>query len=328
MSGQPPLPMVGEVLNPAPTPSAGPHGQPAGAGSGLVAIRAYDGLTASDNALLEVLRDLERDRGTAADASRSVVRALAARSRRATATPPTTPTPSRRSRSPSVLRLGLDRDALAELAAVALLHDVGKIGIPDAILHKPGPLDDDEWARDAHASGDRRAHPFLRTRAREVARAVRHEHERWDGNGYPDGLAGEDDPARLAHRARLRRLARDRQRPPVPRRARARGRRSPSCAAAPGPSSTPPSSTPCSTAVSSPARRDVSRPGRRRRAGDASRRASSASCSRCCRSPPRSPPRTGSTTSSRSPPRRRAARSRPRRCRSSAGSRRRGSSAR
>ena len=93
-------------------------------------------------------------------------------------------------------RLGLDGAQMAELAAVALLHDVGKIGIPDGVLHKPGPLDDAEWA-------PMREHPIIGERIlasvpglQAVAHAVRHEHERWDGGGYPDGLAGEDDPAR------------------------------------------------------------------------------------------------------------------------------------
>src|SRR5204863_5572559 len=78
LSGPPGLPMVGEVLNPAPSPSDRPHERAAGAGHGLAAIRAHAGLAASDNALLEVLRDLERDRAQASDAARSVVRALAA----------------------------------------------------------------------------------------------------------------------------------------------------------------------------------------------------------------------------------------------------------
>ena len=91
-------------------------------------------------------------------------------------------------------QLGLERRALAELAAVALLHDVGKVGIPDAILHKPGPLDDDERAvmREHPIIGERilSAVPGLES----VARAVRHEHEHWDGDGYPDGLSGEEIP--------------------------------------------------------------------------------------------------------------------------------------
>jgi diguanylate cyclase (GGDEF)-like protein len=91
-------------------------------------------------------------------------------------------------------RLGLDSAQMAELAAVALLHDVGKIGIPDGVLHKPGPLDDAEWDL-------MREHPVIGERIlssvpglEAVARAVRHEHERWDGGGYPDGLHGQAIP--------------------------------------------------------------------------------------------------------------------------------------
>ncbi len=91
-------------------------------------------------------------------------------------------------------RLGLNDAAIAEVEAVALLHDVGKIGMPDAILRKPGPLDDDEMriVREHPLIGERilRQVPGLD----RVARAVRHEHERWDGAGYPDGLRGEAIP--------------------------------------------------------------------------------------------------------------------------------------
>ena len=76
----------------------------------------------------------------------------------------------------------------------ALLHDIGKVGIPDSILHKDGPLDDDEWAlmKEHPVIGERilRAIPGLGG----VARIVRHEHERWDGGGYPDGLQGDAIP--------------------------------------------------------------------------------------------------------------------------------------
>jgi response regulator RpfG family c-di-GMP phosphodiesterase len=75
-----------------------------------------------------------------------------------------------------------------------LLHDIGKIGVPDQILHKPGPLNDAEWSI-------MREHPVWGARAleqipgfRAASLAVRHHHERWDGTGYPDGLAGEDIP--------------------------------------------------------------------------------------------------------------------------------------
>ncbi|MBT0962348.1 response regulator [Denitromonas iodatirespirans] len=88
------------------------------------------------------------------------------------------------------------------LARSAPLHDIGKVGIPDHILLKPGKLDADEWAimqthsvlgatALAQAEQDvREAVPFLAL-AKEIAR---HHHERWDGSGYPDGLAGEAIP--------------------------------------------------------------------------------------------------------------------------------------
>ena len=90
--------------------------------------------------------------------------------------------------------LGLSRPARKRLWTAALLHDIGKIGVPDGVLHKPGRLDEEE----------RRAlqeHPrigadiLLRIRfPREMARMVLHHHERWDGRGYPAGLAGERIP--------------------------------------------------------------------------------------------------------------------------------------
>jgi HD-GYP domain-containing protein (c-di-GMP phosphodiesterase class II) len=80
------------------------------------------------------------------------------------------------------------------LAYGFLLHDIGKLAVPDAVLNKPGKLDDQEWElmRGHPEAGVRilAPIPFL-GRALDV---VRHHHERWDGNGYPDGLAGEDIP--------------------------------------------------------------------------------------------------------------------------------------
>jgi diguanylate cyclase (GGDEF)-like protein/putative nucleotidyltransferase with HDIG domain len=90
--------------------------------------------------------------------------------------------------------MGLDDAATAEVQAAALLHDIGKVAVPDEILNKPGALTDEQWRkmRDHTVIGERilRAIPGLGS----VARVVRYEHERWDGGGYPDGLAAEDIP--------------------------------------------------------------------------------------------------------------------------------------
>jgi diguanylate cyclase (GGDEF)-like protein/putative nucleotidyltransferase with HDIG domain len=89
--------------------------------------------------------------------------------------------------------LGFAGDRLARMRLAGLLHDVGKIGVPDAILNKPAKLSDDEYAV-------MRRHALLGfdiVRAADMpveARWVRHHHERFDGRGYPDGLAGEDIP--------------------------------------------------------------------------------------------------------------------------------------
>ena len=93
--------------------------------------------------------------------------------------------------------LGLDDESRRALRLAALLHDVGKIGIPDSILRKPGPFTADErQIMEQHAViGDLvlRGLPRLEV----VASCVRAHHERWDGEGYPDGLRGEEIP-RLA----------------------------------------------------------------------------------------------------------------------------------
>jgi putative nucleotidyltransferase with HDIG domain len=91
-------------------------------------------------------------------------------------------------------RLNLDGEEVERIAAAALLHDIGKVAVPDSILSKPGPLNDEEWAimREHTVVGERilRAVPGLGP----VARMVRHGHERFDGAGYPDGLRGEEIP--------------------------------------------------------------------------------------------------------------------------------------
>ena len=90
--------------------------------------------------------------------------------------------------------MGLDAEALEALRRGALLHDIGKVGIPDAILMKPGPLNADEWKviRQHPVIGERICLP-LRSMG-PVLPIIRHHHERWDGSGYPDGLAGEAIP--------------------------------------------------------------------------------------------------------------------------------------
>ncbi len=76
-----------------------------------------------------------------------------------------------------------------------MLHDVGKIAIPKEILHKPAALTDREFAIIKHAHHRGSVHARSRRRpARRVGEVVRSCHERWDGRGYPDGLAGEEIP--------------------------------------------------------------------------------------------------------------------------------------
>ena len=91
--------------------------------------------------------------------------------------------------------LRLDDDERGELQAVALLHDVGKVGVPTSILCKPGPLTSSERRLvERHTIIGQelleRADPALG----RIAAIVRACHERWDGRGYPDGLAGEGIP--------------------------------------------------------------------------------------------------------------------------------------
>ena len=96
------------------------------------------------------------------------------------------------------IRLGealeLPAEALDSLRRGALVHDIGKIGVSEAILKKPGPLTQGEFAEmKRHVIiGEEICHP-LRT-LRGALPIIRHHHERWDGHGYPDGLAGEAIP--------------------------------------------------------------------------------------------------------------------------------------
>ncbi len=90
------------------------------------------------------------------------------------------------------MRLGADELRRVQLGA--LLHDIGKIGIPDAVLNKPGPLTEDEWVL-------MRTHPAVGASIlavveplRDLVPIVRTHHERYDGAGYPDGLRGDEIP--------------------------------------------------------------------------------------------------------------------------------------
>jgi hypothetical protein len=90
--------------------------------------------------------------------------------------------------------LGLSGHELTDIEHVALLHDIGKISVPDAILAKPGPLSDEEWKvmrrHPINSEALIKSVPSLE----RLAPALRAEHERWDGAGYPDGLAGQEIP--------------------------------------------------------------------------------------------------------------------------------------
>ncbi|HYY33867.1 MAG TPA: diguanylate cyclase [Gaiellaceae bacterium] len=90
--------------------------------------------------------------------------------------------------------LGLDAKTLKRLELGALFHDIGKIGIPQTILSKAGPLTPEERAViETHPElGERILSPI--SRLEDVRPIVRHAHERWDGNGYPDQRAAEDIP--------------------------------------------------------------------------------------------------------------------------------------
>ena len=87
--------------------------------------------------------------------------------------------------------LGLPSPVVDIVGQAGLLHDIGKIGVPETILRKPGPLSREEWEL-------MRAHPVVGAQIvapfeffEAAARVIRHHHERWDGSGYPDKLAGD-----------------------------------------------------------------------------------------------------------------------------------------
>jgi response regulator RpfG family c-di-GMP phosphodiesterase len=90
--------------------------------------------------------------------------------------------------------MGLSEASLEDVEQAAVLHDIGKIGVSDRVLRKPGPLDDDEW-------DEMRLHPEIGERIvasmpglAHLAPVIRAEHERWDGDGYPDGLTADQIP--------------------------------------------------------------------------------------------------------------------------------------
>jgi HD-GYP domain-containing protein (c-di-GMP phosphodiesterase class II) len=91
-------------------------------------------------------------------------------------------------------RVGLRGEALDAVEFGAVLHDIGKIRIPESILNKPGPLDDAEWEimRQHPEDGERILEPIASLAP--VRPIVRSSHERWDGDGYPDNLAGDEIP--------------------------------------------------------------------------------------------------------------------------------------
>ncbi|MBF9017011.1 MULTISPECIES: HD-GYP domain-containing protein [unclassified Oceanispirochaeta] len=92
------------------------------------------------------------------------------------------------------LKVNLPEDEQIQLKRGAFLHDIGKLGIPDRILKKEGPLNDDEWTlmrRHPEIGRDSVINiPFLKP----AVPVIYHHHERWDGTGYPSGLKGEDIP--------------------------------------------------------------------------------------------------------------------------------------
>ncbi|MCC6728949.1 MAG: response regulator [Chthonomonadales bacterium] len=90
--------------------------------------------------------------------------------------------------------MGLGPSDRASIELAAQVHDVGKIAVPDAVLDKDGPLTPDEWAVMRRHPGRGAEIVMQVEELREVARIVRHHHERIDGRGYPDGLREDDIP--------------------------------------------------------------------------------------------------------------------------------------
>jgi HD-GYP domain-containing protein (c-di-GMP phosphodiesterase class II) len=92
-------------------------------------------------------------------------------------------------------RMSLDARQMRNVEFGALLHDIGKIAIPKEILHKPGKLDSDEWVvMKTHTVEGQKLLDRVGGVLGDVGKVVRSSHERWDGGGYPDGLAGGEIP--------------------------------------------------------------------------------------------------------------------------------------
>lgn len=91
-------------------------------------------------------------------------------------------------------RIGLPGDELTALRRAGIVHDIGKVAVPDAILLKPAPLTAEEWKimRGHPVVGERICAPLKSFR--QILPIIRHHHERFDGSGYPDGLKGEQVP--------------------------------------------------------------------------------------------------------------------------------------
>jgi putative nucleotidyltransferase with HDIG domain len=167
-------------------------------------LRATEGLVEEmrvKNQTLEAL--LAENRGLLASLSRGHMQLIRGLAQSIDAKDPYTAGHTSRVAQYSVrlaVALGLDDATRREIEHGALLHDIGKIGVPDAVLTKPGPLDDDEWAA-------MRQHPLVACAILDgvdlsptVISMVRHHHENLDGTGYPDHLAGDELPiaARIA----------------------------------------------------------------------------------------------------------------------------------
>jgi diguanylate cyclase (GGDEF)-like protein/putative nucleotidyltransferase with HDIG domain len=192
------VPGVGKL-----TASAGVAGLPADDGDdllrraeGALRIAKADGgdrAVVYDAALVESADPEERIRGLRERADIATVRALAAA---VDARDEATQDHSRNvARHAAMLarEVGLSEAEVLHLEYAGLLHDVGKIGLPDSLLRKTGPFTsaDHDLMRTHVLLGEE---ILQSTTMRDILPWVRHHHERWDGTGYPDGLAGEDIP--------------------------------------------------------------------------------------------------------------------------------------